>query len=48
MKLKVKNPLIYLTIFIPSGKQNNGNWDRLILEAFADKYFSAKTALNDC
>lgn len=38
-KLNVRNPLIYLTILIPYGKQNRGSWLKLILEAFYDKYF---------
>jgi hypothetical protein len=38
-KLNVRNPLIYLTILIPSGKQNSGNWVKFILSARADKYF---------
>lgn len=48
IKLKVRKPRIYLTIFMPSGKQNSGSCDRFILSARADKYFSAKIALKDC
>jgi hypothetical protein len=48
MKLKVRNPLIYLTILMPSGKQNRGNCVKFILEALGERYFSVSTALNVC
>ena len=44
-KLNVRNPRIYLTILMPSGKQNVGNWIKLILEALGERYFSVRNAL---